>query len=107
MNRSILICVPAALIILLSGCDVSKFEPVTVAVYPSTQKCSIQEQPVDCEQVGTYLRDTLKISLEREIDVSYTGADQPNKNDVMVDQVANVVRAAGFKNVLAARFDIR
>jgi predicted Zn-dependent protease len=106
MNRKLLIWMPVALMILLTGCDMSKYEPVTVAVYPSTHKCSIKEQPIDCEQVGNYLRDTLKVEPDHQIDVSYTGADQPNKNDVMVDQVANTVRASGFTKVNAARFDI-
>jgi len=89
-----------------AGCDMSKYEPVTVAVYPSTHKCAIHDQPVDCEQAGTYLHDTLKVEFDHQIDVSYTGADQPPKDDPMVDQVANTVRASGFTKVNAARFDM-
>jgi len=92
----------------LAACDVSKFEPVTIAVYPSTHKCSIKNESLDCEKVGDYLRDTMKVSFDHHIDVSYTGADPPaSKDDPMVDQVANTVRAAGYKDVNAARFDLR
>ncbi len=83
----------------------SKYEPVTVAVYPSTHKCTIDDQPIVCDQIGEYLRDTLKINTSRQIDVSYTGADPGHKGDTMLDQVADNVRAAGFKQVNAARFD--
>jgi len=47
----------------------------------------------------------MKTDIKHEIDVSYTGADAPPKDYPMVDQVANTVRAAGFTNVRAARFD--
>ncbi|HVY22441.1 MAG TPA: hypothetical protein VG962_03735 [Steroidobacteraceae bacterium] len=104
-TRHVLIPVIA---LLLAGCDMSRYEPVTVAVYPSTHSCSINNNKLDCETVGAYLRDTMKVSLKRHIDVSYTGADPPaTKDDPMVDQVANTVRAAGYKDVNAARFDLR
>jgi len=106
MNSRILIWIPAALIISLVACDMSKFEPITVAVYPSTHKCGILEKQLDCEKVGEYLRETMKVKPDHHIDVSYTGSDQPSKDDPMVDQVANTVRAAGFKDVNAARFDL-
>ena len=107
MNRTLLIWIPVALTFPLAACDMSRFEPVTVAVYPSTHSCSVNETKLDCEKVGDYLRDTMKISLDHHIDVSYTGTDPPaSKDDPMVDQIANTVRAAGFKDVNAARFDL-
>ena len=100
--------IPVLALLSLTGCDMSKYEPVTVAVYPSTHSCSIEDKKLDCEQVGSYLRDTMKADLKRHIDVSYTGSDPPaNKDDPMVDQVANTVRAAGYTDVNAARFDLR
>ena len=107
MNTRALPISTSAVLCMLCGCNVDKFEPITIALYPSTQKCTINEQLVDCEQVGTYLRDTMKTDIKREIDVSYTGADAPPKDYPMVDQVANTVRAAGFTNVRAARFDLK
>jgi hypothetical protein len=108
MNRQQLIWIPVTLIVALTGCDMSKFEPVTIAVYPSTHSCSINDTKLDCEKVGDYLRDTIKVSLDHHVDVSYTGSDPPSsKDDPMVDQVANLVRAAGYKDVNAARFDLR
>jgi hypothetical protein len=108
MNRRLPICTAVALTFSLAACDMSRFEPVTVAVYPSTHSCSINDTKLDCEKVGDYLRDTMKVSLDHHVDVSYTGADPPaSKDDPMVDQVANTVRAAGYKDVNAARFDIR
>ena len=108
MNKRLLIWTPAVLTLALAACDMSKFAPVTVAVYPSTHSCSIDDMKLDCEKVGDYLRDTMKVSLDHHIDVSYTGADPPpSKDDPMVDQVANSVRDAGYKDVNAARFDLR
>jgi len=108
MNRTLLLCIPFAFTLTLAACDMSKFEPVTVAVYPSTHSCSINDTKLDCEKVGGYLHDTMKVSPDHHIDVSYTGADPPaSKDDPMVDQVANTVRAAGYKDVNAARFDLR
>jgi len=108
MNRKLLLWIPVAVMPMFSACDMSRFEPVTVAVYPSTHSCSINDTKLDCEKVGDYLHDTMKVSPDHHIDVSYTGADPPaSKDDPMVDQVANTVRAAGYKDVNAARFDLR
>ncbi len=107
MTKTRIFCALALLSCVITACDIDTNEPITVALYPSTQKCAIKEQSVDCEQVGSYLRDTMKVDLKREIDVSYTGTDAPPKDYPMVDQVANTVRAAGFTNVRAARFDLK
>lgn len=108
MSRKFLVWTSIALTSLLNGCDMSKYDPVTVAVYPSTHSCSIADKKIDCEQVGNYLHDTMKVDVSRHIDVSYTGADPPaSKDDPMVDQVANRVRSAGYKDVNAARFDLQ
>ena len=107
MNNRFLILICVALMTLLTGCDMSRFEPITIAVYPSTHSCSINDTKVDCEKAGDYLRDTMKVALDHHVDVSYTGSDPPaSKDDPMVDQVANTVRAAGYKDVNAARFDL-
>ncbi len=105
MNRLQLGWVTASLCT-LAACDMSKYEPITIAVYPTTHKCAIEGKDLDCEKIGEYLRDTMKVKPDHHIDVSYTGSDQPSKDDPMVDQVANTVRAAGFKDVNAARFDL-
>lgn len=108
MNKTRYVWIYFLALLLLTGCDMSKYEPVTVAVYPSTHSCSINDKKLDCEKIGDYLRDTMKVDVSRHIDVSYTGADPPpTKEDRMVDQVANTVRAAGYKDVNAARFDLR
>lgn len=108
MNSTCRILIPVVALLSVAGCDMSKYEPVTIAVYPSTHSCSINDTKLDCEKVGDYLRDTMKVNLKRHIDVSYTGADPPaSKDDPMVDQVANTVRAAGYTDVNAARFDLR
>ncbi len=108
MNRTHHVWISFLALLSLAGCDMSKYEPVTVAVYPSTHSCSIEDKKLDCEQVGSYLHDTMKVDVSRHIDVSYTGSDPPaSKDDPMVDQVANIVRAAGYKDVNAARFDLQ
>jgi hypothetical protein len=91
----------------LAGCNVKDQEAITVAVYPTTQRCAIQEQPVDCAQVGPYLRDTLKIKSEREVVASFTGMDPGSKDDPILDRIAAEIRAAGFKHVRTARFDLQ
>ena len=108
MNTTRYVWISFFALLSLVGCDMSKYDPVTVAVYPSTHSCSIDDKKLDCEKVGDYLRDTMKVDISRHIDVSYTGADPPaTKDDPMVDQVANTVRAAGYKDVNAARFDLQ
>ena len=91
----------------LAGCNVKDQEAITVAVYPTTQRCAVQEQTVDCAQVGTYLRDTLKLKPEREVVASFTGMDPGSKDDPILDRIAAEIRAAGFKNVRTARFDLQ
>lgn len=78
-----------------------------MVVYQTTQRCTIKDQPVDCAQVAAYLRDTLKIKPERQVVVSFTGADSGSKEDPILDAVAAEVRTAGFKDVRTARFDFK
>lgn len=91
----------------LVGCNVAEKDEVIVAVYPTTKRCAIREQPVDCAQAGVYLRDTLKIKPEREVVASFTGSDPGSKDDPILDNVAADIRASGFKNVRTARFDLQ
>ena len=101
-----LICVLT--VALLAACNVNQETPVTVVVYPSQQRCTVkqgeQETPVDCAQLGTHLRDALKISLARQIDVSFSGSEDVSKDDKSIDRIAEVIRAAGFKDVQTWRF---
>jgi hypothetical protein len=91
----------------LAACNLEDQGMVTVAVYPTTKRCTIKEIEVDCAQVGEYLRDTLKIAPERQIAVSFTGMDPGSEDDKSIDRIADVVRAAGFKDVRTPRIDMK
>jgi len=104
MSKTVASSTMALLLCSLTACKIDEQEAVTVVVYRSTQQCTVKEKPVDCAQVGTYLRDTLKLKPERQIAVSFTGSDPGSKEDPILDTVASIVRAAGFKDVRAIRF---
>lgn len=99
-------------IAMLAACDVNMNQeaPFTVVVYPVAKRCTVkpteQEVEVDCMQVGVYLRDTLKINPARQVDVSLSGSDNVPKEDQSVDKVAELIRAAGFKDVRTWRFGL-
>jgi hypothetical protein len=93
---------------IVAACNVNQELPLNVVVYPSQQRCTVKqgekEDAVDCAQLGVQLRDVLKISLERQIDVSLTGSENVSKDDKSIDRIAEVIRAAGFKDVRTYRF---
>jgi hypothetical protein len=104
---------PAFLLCLMLGTAACKPLPsstVIVVVHPAQGRCGIwsedkeQEQPVDCRQLGSYLRDTLKVSADRDISVSLTGAEDVPKEDTSIDIIAAQIRTAGYKKVRTARF---
>ena len=103
--RSVII---AAAAFVATACGVNQESPVTVVVYPISQRCAVKIQDkgeeVECIQLGTHLRDTLKIGANRQIDVSLTGADPTSKDDKTIDRVAELIRASGFKDVRVWRF---
>jgi hypothetical protein len=97
---------------LVTGCGVNQEVPLTVVVYPIAKRCAVKpatqdpEQRVECMQLGTYLRDTLRINAARQINVSLSGSDNVPKEDPSIDHVAELIRAAGFKDVRAYRFGL-
>jgi hypothetical protein len=96
----------------LVACDVNMNQEMhfTVVVYPIDKRCTVkpteQEVEVDCMQLGVYLRDTLKINPARQIDVSLSGSTDVPKEDQSIDKVAELIRAAGFKDVRTWRFGL-
>ena len=92
--------------VLMTACNVERYEPINVAVYPSTQSCAIKEQSMDCKQLANYLRDTLKAANDRDITVSFAGSENVSKDDKSIDRVAELIREAGYTNVKAYRFDL-
>ncbi len=92
----------------VAACNVNQELPLTVVVYPTVKRCTVvqqdKEQEVDCAQLGVYLWDTLKINVERQINVSFSGSDAVSKEDKSIDRVAELIRASGFKDVRAFRF---
>ncbi len=90
----------------LAACNLEHDTPVSVVVYPTIKRCAIKEQPVDCGQLGIYLRDTLKIDANRRVDVSVAGTDPISKDDKSIDRIADLIRAAGYKDVRALRFGL-
>ena len=89
-----------------AGCNAEQYEPINVAVYPSTMSCAIEDKPLDCTQLGIYIRDTLKAAPDREITVSFAGTEKTSPDDKSVDRIAEVIRKAGFTNVRVIRFDL-
>jgi hypothetical protein len=92
----------------VAACDVNQEMPLTVVVYPIVKKCAIKqqekEQEVECAKLGTYLHETLKVSANRQINVSLTGTDPVSKDDKSIDNVAELIRTAGYKDVRTWRF---
>lgn len=91
----------------LTGCNVDEQESITVAVYPTTQRCGINEQMMICGEVGAYLRDTLKLKPDRSIIVSAVGIDPLPKDDNSLNKIAETIKAVGFKDVRTANFDVQ
>lgn len=94
----------------ITACGVNQELPVAVVVYPTAKRCTVvqqeKEQAVECMQLGVYLRDTLKINVARQINVSFSGSDSVAKEDPSIDRVAELIRTSGFKDVRAYRFGL-
>jgi hypothetical protein len=90
----------------LSACSMSEDVYATVAVYPSKQQCAIDEQYMNCGEVGEYLRDTLKVGRNRVIFVSAVGMDPIPKDDTSLDLIAQRIRNVGYTDVRTANFDL-
>jgi hypothetical protein len=95
----------APLLLLTAGCKQPEPDYTIVAVYPSTQRCGVNEQMMTCGEVAAYLRDTLKLKPERQVTVSSVGIDPLPKEDQSLEKIAETITAAGFKDVRTARFD--
>jgi hypothetical protein len=95
------------LLLVLAGCKQPEPDYTTVAVYPTTQQCGVNEQMMSCDKVAAYLRDTLKIKPGRQVVVSSVGIDPLPKEDQSLEKIAETITAAGFKDVRTARFDMK
>jgi|GEM_PF-2228993 len=93
--------------LLIVGCKEPEPDYTTVAVYPSTQQCGINEQMMTCDKVAAYLHDTLKLAPTRQVIVSSVGSDPLPKEDQSLEQIAATIAAVGFKDVRTARFDLQ
>ena len=93
----------------LSLCACKELPPdyTTVAVYPSQQRCGIEEQLMICGDVAAYLRDTLKLNQDRQVIVSEVGSDPLPKEDTSLELIAASITAVGFKDVRTARFSLQ
>jgi hypothetical protein len=96
--------------IAVTACGINQEMPISVVVYPAVKRCTVvqqeKEQEVECMQLGVYLRDTVKVNAERQINVSFSGSDSVPKEDPSIDRVAELIRASGFKDVRAYRFGL-
>ena len=97
----------AMLLATIAACQVEQYEPINIAVYPSVKRCMIKETVMECEKLPGYLRDLLKAGADREITVSYAGSETVEKGDTSVDQIADLIKASGYKNVRAIRYDMK
>lgn len=91
----------------LTGCNVEQYEPINVAVYPSLKICSIKETPVDCAKVGPYIRDVMKAAANRDVTVSYAGSETVEKGDTSIEQIGDLIKATGYKNVRVVRYEMK
>ena len=96
----------ASFILTAAGCNTEQYEPINIAVYPSTMSCAVKDVPLDCTQLGAYLRDTLKVTVNREITVSFAGSEVVKPEDKSVERIADVIRKAGYTNVRVVRFGL-
>ena len=93
--------------VMLAACKQPEPDYTTVAVYPTTQQCGVNEQMMTCDKVAAYLHDTLKIKSERQVIVSSVGSDPLPKEDQSLEKIAETITAVGFKDVRTARFDVK
>ena len=109
-NRASIHALAALIVMTCAACNVNQELPLNVVVYPKVKRCTVvqqeKEQEIECTQLGTYLRDTLKINAARQINVSFSGTDNVPKEDQSIDRVAELIRASGFKDVRAFRFQM-
>jgi hypothetical protein len=104
MNANTLVRL-APLLLVLASCKEAEPDYTTVAVYPTTQQCGINEKMMACGAVAAYLHDTLKLSPTRQVIVSSVGIDPLPKEDQSLEKIAETITAVGFKDVRTARFD--
>ncbi len=104
---AVLAYIVGLLLLALAGCKELPPDYTTVAVYPTTQRCGVNDQMLVCGEVAAYLRDTLKLKLGRQIIVSSVGSDPLPKEDQSLEKIAETITAAGFKDVRTARFDMQ
>ncbi len=97
----------ALAVTLLSACNLEQHEAINIAVYPSMKICMIKDTPLDCAKLGVYLRDTLKAKAGRDITVSYAGTETVEKGDTSIEQIAALIKASGYTNVRAIRYEMK
>ena len=90
----------------LFGCDTEQYQPINIAVYPSTMSCAIKDQPLDCTKLPEYLVNTLKAHANRAITVSYAGTEKPKPDDQSIERIAELIRKSGYTDVRVVRFDL-
>jgi hypothetical protein len=92
---------------LLAACNTEQYETIYVAVYPSTKSCAIKDKPLDCGKIGEYLRDALKATANREIAISYVGTETAPQGDTSLEQIADLIKKVGYRNVRVVRYDMK
>jgi hypothetical protein len=95
------------IIVTLAGCNAEQYQSLNIAVYPSVKRCMIAEKLMQCEQLPAYLRDTLKIAANRDITISYAGTETVEKGDTSIEQIGELIKAAGYQKVRAVRYEMK
>jgi hypothetical protein len=90
----------------LYACNTEQYQPINIAVYPSTRSCTIKDYVLDCSTLPEYLVNTVKAHAGREITVSYAGTEKPSPEDKSLERIAELIQKAGFKDVKVIRFDM-
>ena len=73
--------------------------PLVVEVLADNEHCVANNQPMRCDDVVSYLRDTLRISLDRSIGVYVEG---PKQSEARGQRLTDLIRGAGYSQVKIA-----
>ena len=74
---------------------------VTITVHPDDTTCSVHESDMRCSDVPTFLLQTLHVTLDQKLMVTWRGADP---TETLGRNLAARLRDAGFNNIVLMGF---
>jgi hypothetical protein len=70
--------------------------PFAIKVLADGEHCVVNNQPMRCDDVVSYVRDTLRIGLDRSIGVIVEG---PEQAEARSQRVRDLIRGAGYSRI--------